>query len=156
METEIKIKQKIHYAVIKDFRKNEKNSEDNWQEPVYSKLYVGTDEEELSDLVCGFLDLYVDEDKASELSGSRYTASRELRSIIGSFVRNHKLDKFDEALKVEEKKWGNEEKPSYYFDQDMSQVQIVYGFKEIEHKVDSWSRSTFVKDILYVVSIFFF
>ena len=67
METKIEIKQKLYYAVIKDFRENESGSENNWQLPVYSRLYIGTSDAELSDLVCGFLDLYVDEDKADKI-----------------------------------------------------------------------------------------
>lgn len=147
METKIEIKQKLYYAVIKDFRENEPNSEINWQLPVYSRLYIGTSDAELSDLVCGFLDLYVDEDIADEIGGSRYTASDNLRRKLGSFVREHTVDDFDKELIIENDEYSD------IFDQDMSQVQIVYGSQEIVNEIGSWSRNTFTLDILNLVEM---
>ena len=147
METKIEIKQKLYYAVIKDFRENESGSEDNWQLPVYSRLYIGTSDAELSDLVCGFLDLYVDEDKADKIEGSRYTASDTLRRRLGAFVREHTVDDFDKEFAI------NNDEYIDIFDQDMSQVQIVYGSQEIINEIGSWSRNTFTLDILNLVEM---
>mgnify|MGYP001250882355 CR=1 FL=1 len=147
METKIEVKQKLHYAVIKDFRENEPGSENNWQAPVYSRLYIGTNESELSDLVCGFLDLFVDEDKAEKISGSRYTASKNLRQKLGSFVRKHTVDDFDKELIIKNDEYSD------IFDQDMTQVQIVYGSQEIINEINSWSRNTFTIDILNLVEM---
>lgn len=147
METKIEIKQKLYYAVIKDFRENEPKSEDNWQAPVYSRLYIGTSDEELSDLVCGFLDLYVDEDRADKIGGSRYTASDNLRRKLGAFVREHTVDDFDKEFAILNDDYID------IFDQDMSQVQIVYGSQEIVNEIGSWSRNTFTLDILNLVEM---
>ena len=147
METKIEIKQKLYYAVIKDFRENEPGSENNWQAPVYSRLYIGTSDAELSDLVCGFLDLFVDEDKAEDIGGSRYTASDNLRRKLGSFVREHTVDDFDKDLIIKNDEYSD------IFDQDMSQVQIVYGSQEIINEIGSWTRNTFTIDILNLVEM---
>ena len=66
---------------------------------------------------------------------------------LGAFVREHTVDDFDKEFAILNDEYID------IFDQDMSQVQIVFGSQEIINEIGSWSRNTFTLDILNLVEM---